>query len=265
MSKVQLEAAKALIEEKRYAEARALLETIDHPTATKWLSQLDKIAPVVAPKKARRKNRWPIAGGLLLACIVVYAIGSNPELAKQRDATATARAIAALGTDDARNTSQTQLTQTSVADMTNIALTPSATMTETLPPTNTFTPSATFTATNTPTITATSTITDTPLPTATSTDTPPPSATSRPRGYIHKDDFGDEWPFTVEDGIVACERGSMVVFRASGKTYAVNGTARGFIEEAGYVDFEEIWRDDPSGIFPKVDISPIIGMGLDLC
>lgn len=262
MSKAQLQAAKALIEEKRYDEARALLETIDHPTATKWLNQLDKIAPVTKPAKKRRMSRRTyILVVALFVCFGIYLIGSNPEVARQVNATATARAVAAAGTEDAQNASRAGLTQTTAREMTNIALTPSATFTATAVPTKTLIPSATMT----------STIANTPAPTATITDTPPPSATlppsatPRPRGYVHQDDYGDDWPFTVEDGIVACERGSMVVFRTGGRTYAVNGTARGFKEEAGYLDFEEIWRDDPTGMLPKVNISPIIDMGLDLC
>lgn len=35
--------AKQLIQDKQYAQARRILESVDHPTATKWLSQLDDI------------------------------------------------------------------------------------------------------------------------------------------------------------------------------------------------------------------------------
>lgn len=45
MSQAKLIAAKELIQEKRYAEARALLKTINSPTATRWLEQLDRIDP----------------------------------------------------------------------------------------------------------------------------------------------------------------------------------------------------------------------------
>lgn len=147
MSKSQLAAAKMLIEEKRYDEARALLETIDHPTATKWLKQLDKVAPSAGPKKKRRMSwRAYILVAAMFACIGVYLIGSNPEAAERRNATSTARAVAALGTEDAQNSAQGQITQTAAAEMT---------------------PSATFTAT-TP-----ATITNTPLPSASHTSVPP--------------------------------------------------------------------------------------------
>lgn len=45
MSKAKLLAAREFIQEKRYSEARSLLETMpDEPTAQKWLAKLDKVA-----------------------------------------------------------------------------------------------------------------------------------------------------------------------------------------------------------------------------
>ena len=45
MSKIKFEAAKELIAERRYDEARVLLRTIGHPTAEHWLHKLDKLDP----------------------------------------------------------------------------------------------------------------------------------------------------------------------------------------------------------------------------
>lgn len=45
MSKQKMLAARELINEKRYAEARTLLKTIDDPKAKEWLKKLDQIAP----------------------------------------------------------------------------------------------------------------------------------------------------------------------------------------------------------------------------
>src|SRR5688572_6498153 len=45
MSKVKMQAASELIKEKRYDEARALLEQVDHPTAREWLHKLDQLSP----------------------------------------------------------------------------------------------------------------------------------------------------------------------------------------------------------------------------
>jgi hypothetical protein len=43
--KAQLERAKVHIQAKRYPQARAILNDIDHPTAAKWLAKLDEIDP----------------------------------------------------------------------------------------------------------------------------------------------------------------------------------------------------------------------------
>lgn len=45
MSQVKMQAARELIEEKRYEEARAILKTVDDPLAQKWLSKLNKTSP----------------------------------------------------------------------------------------------------------------------------------------------------------------------------------------------------------------------------
>lgn len=49
MSKERLMEAQTLIKDKRYDEAREILETLpDNPTAQQWLKKLDDIAPVAA-------------------------------------------------------------------------------------------------------------------------------------------------------------------------------------------------------------------------
>lgn len=93
---------------------------------------------------------------LLLICGGLYAVSSNPELAKMRDATATAKAIQAVATKIVQRETDEFVTQTAAVEATNFALTPK---------------------TATPTMTASATITDTPLPTetipASPTDAPP--------------------------------------------------------------------------------------------
>jgi hypothetical protein len=81
---------------------------------------------------------------------------------------------------------------------------------------------------------------------------------------ISRAQFGDDWPFTVTEGLLRCDRGTFVVFVANGKTYAINGSAKGAANREGYVDFESIWRpDETPGL--KVSISPVIEAGLKLC
>jgi len=56
MSKAKFEAAKELIAEKKYDEARSVLNTIDHPTAREWEAKLNKLDP---PPKAKRNEKIP--------------------------------------------------------------------------------------------------------------------------------------------------------------------------------------------------------------
>jgi hypothetical protein len=63
MSKDTLERARDLIKQKRYSDARQILESVNHPTAIKWLAKLDEIelgdpfettfAPKSKPKRTR--------------------------------------------------------------------------------------------------------------------------------------------------------------------------------------------------------------------
>lgn len=81
--------------------------------------------------------------------------------------------------------------------------------------------------------------------------------------YITKTDLGDEWPFTVDEGIIEAVTGSLaIVFKANGKTYAVNGIAQG--KAFGYSKIDEIWASDPSTPRIRKSISPILTRGLKL-
>jgi hypothetical protein len=63
MSKAKFAAAKELIAEKKYDEARRILKTIDHPTAREWEAKLDNLDQFVVPadtsKKASKKKSKP--------------------------------------------------------------------------------------------------------------------------------------------------------------------------------------------------------------
>ncbi|MBZ0300986.1 MAG: hypothetical protein K8J31_14660 [Anaerolineae bacterium] len=54
--KTKMEYARELIKTKRYDEARAILEKVDHPKAREWLVKLDQIAPRAKPEKKVRKG-----------------------------------------------------------------------------------------------------------------------------------------------------------------------------------------------------------------
>lgn len=65
---------------------------------------------------------------------------------------------------------------------------------------------------------------------------------------VTRQEFGEQWPFTVERGTLSCES-SAVVFSVDGRSYAMNGTARG----RGYAAIDPIWRENPL----KVAFEPV--------
>ena len=82
---------------------------------------------------------------------------------------------------------------------------------------------------------------------------------------ISKQEFGNDWPFTVDEGILACKGSGgvgEVVFTANGASYAVNGVAKGTKK---YRPIEEVWAENPTVPGTKKNIGPIIERGLKLC
>lgn len=90
----------------------------------------------------------------------------------------------------------------------------------------------------------------------------------QPPLLITQTELGDQWPFTVSQGILECIPPGIVIFHVNNKIYAVNGLA----SSRGYAKIDEIWREDPTkpgkwqaGLITKVDLTNIIKKGLDLC
>lgn len=182
MSKQKMLAARELIKEKRYPEARAILKTIDHPTAREWLAKLDEVAPekkesrlgtLLLPRRGRSRLYW--IGFTIFACMMLYmcsifgqTIGIIPTVA-ELNATRTLEA----STQVAANATEEAVRQmTADAQATIIALTPP---------------------------TATATITDTPLPTNTFPPTETPVPTQAPRG-IRSNPYGIGELGSIRDG-----------------------------------------------------------------
>jgi len=66
---------------------------------------------------------------------------------------------------------------------------------------------------------------------------------------ISRSDFGEEWPLTVDRGVLSCEGAGSVYFTADdGSRYAVNGTA---MTTGDAQQIDAIWADDPTGLSPK--------------
>ncbi|MFF9153849.1 hypothetical protein ACF1AB_16650 [Streptomyces sp. NPDC014846] len=72
----------------------------------------------------------------------------------------------------------------------------------------------------------------------------------------------NEWPFTVDAGVLRCEAGAVTFEPPAGPRYAVNGTAK----DSGYPAMTPIWADDKAlGNGLKVDISEVLDKGMSLC
>ena len=73
------------------------------------------------------------------------------------------------------------------------------------------------------------------------------------------------WPFTIPEGRVECRNKAEVVFVAGSKVYSINGTADAFASQRGYQDVKPIWKDHPTIPGLKINIGPIIEIGLQHC
>ncbi|WP_428304981.1 NINE protein [Lacipirellula sp.] len=78
---------------------------------------------------------------------------------------------------------------------------------------------------------------------------------------ITREEYGDAWPFTVNEGILSGKKfgeSVEVTFAAGASTYYLNGTAQ---QRGKYADLHEIWANDGE---VKKSVSPITGRGVKL-
>jgi hypothetical protein len=78
---------------------------------------------------------------------------------------------------------------------------------------------------------------------------------------VKRADYGNDWPFNVEEGVVDCVRGMNAIFSNAGVVYGLNGKA----VQSGYLRINDIWRDDPDVPDTKIDIGPMIQLALKQC
>lgn len=82
---------------------------------------------------------------------------------------------------------------------------------------------------------------------------------------VSKNEFGKEWPFTVESGQLSCfrfGRSTAVVFNPGTRRYGLNGMAQSRLD---LPEPHPIWKDDPNIPGIKVSIGSMISKGLALC
>jgi hypothetical protein len=81
---------------------------------------------------------------------------------------------------------------------------------------------------------------------------------------VTRQQYGDDWPFTVERGDLWCRSpGKNVVFVVNNVVYALNDEARA---AKRWRDIDgPMWRDNPKMPGTKVSLSPLINRGLMFC
>ena len=84
---------------------------------------------------------------------------------------------------------------------------------------------------------------------------------------VTRDEYGKNWPYTVESGRLYCDPpGSNVVMESGGKIYALNGRAMGNAKGRGYIVARDtITKKDENGYYTVGDRSKIIQRGLSMC
>lgn len=82
-----------------------------------------------------------------------------------------------------------------------------------------------------------------------------------------KQEYGKKWPFAVDEMEVYCSGYAEIYGKASnGKTYALNGAAKGASNDNHSISkVEEIWLDDPDWEGLKISYGDFISKGLTLC
>lgn len=76
---------------------------------------------------------------------------------------------------------------------------------------------------------------------------------------VSKDELGNSWPLTVDQGIVVNRNGA-IIFRYEDQEYQLNGVATA----QGYQAIDPIWRNNPDNPSMKVNIGVLIDVGLKL-
>jgi hypothetical protein len=84
---------------------------------------------------------------------------------------------------------------------------------------------------------------------------------------ITKAEYGNDWPYTVDSGLLYCDPpGGNVVLKSGGKVYALNGRAMGNAKGKGYLNARDsITFRDKNGYFTVGDVGKIISRGLSMC
>ena len=78
---------------------------------------------------------------------------------------------------------------------------------------------------------------------------------------ITRAEFGDKWPFTVDEGRIECREAGALIFVHGDFEYQLNGTA----SQLGYTSINSIWRWNPDIEGTRIPITPVIQRAQKLC
>lgn len=141
-TQAKLEAARKLIQQKNYREARAILTTIkDDPTAARWIAEIDR-------RKTTGSRRGMVAP-IIIVAVLAGMLGYMVGVSSNRTSTPTRAAVAP--------TTEVRYTPTNTG-MAIMAVQPASTQAATTAAPSTLNPSATITNTLTPSQTASPTV-----------------------------------------------------------------------------------------------------------
>ena len=87
------------------------------------------------------------------------------------------------------------------------------------------------------------------------------AAVDKDQQAISRADYGDDWPFTVEEGTLICDL-RQVTFAHDGVVYGLNRTARA---TGLYEDIAPLQVEDASSEDGRKSLEPLVEDGRDLC
>lgn len=85
--------------------------------------------------------------------------------------------------------------------------------------------------------------------------------------FVAEESYGENWPFTVDYGVIRCQRGAVYFSTPDDGRFPLNGLARSYLSgtPSGTKDLHDIWKDYPSPYTPKYPIGDLISQGLEIC
>lgn len=82
-----------------------------------------------------------------------------------------------------------------------------------------------------------------------------------PAEEVEADDYGSDWPLTVDSALVNCGPGGGLLIQIDGRSFGLAGITDENVPPA----FERVWASDPSRGDAHMDLSPLVEDARALC